>query len=173
MQSQTVTSHRVKSQLRAIPNGAAGTKATLYLMSSMVRRYKKSAPLRQLALQIIRDVPGRKNFRGQIERIQNYVRNNIQYVKDINGVETVQTPDMTVRYRAGDCDDHSVLVATLLESIGHPTRFIAMKTNAFGPFVHVYTETKNGARWWPIETTENWIVGIEPPQVAGKMTVHN
>lgn len=142
-------------------------------MSRMVRGYKKFAPLRQLALHIIQDVPGRKNFRGQIERIQEYVRHNIQYVKDIEGVETIQTPDMTVRNRAGDCDDQAVLVATLLAAIGHPTRFIAMKSKLLGPYVHVYAETRNGTRWWPVETTENWPVGYEPPQSAAKMIVHN
>ena len=71
-----------------IPEGPAGTYATLNIMSRMVRQYKKSVPLRQLAVNVIQDLPGRKNFAGQAARLQDYVRNSIQYVKDINGVET-------------------------------------------------------------------------------------
>lgn len=160
-----------------IPAGTAGTKVTLAIMRKMVRRYKKSVPLRQLALNIIRDLPrgrnGGKNFFGQVERIQNYVRNNIQYVRDINGVETIQTPDRTIDNRAGDCDDQSVLVATLLETIGHPTRFVAIKMSPFGPFIHVFTETRMGQRWLPVETTENWPVGMHPPKFSSRYVVHN
>lgn len=159
--------------LMAIPEGAAGTYATLNIMSKIVKRYKKSVPLRELALNVIQEVPGRKNFAGQAERLQNYVRNNIQYVKDITGLETVQTPDRTLQNRAGDCDDQAVLLATLLETIGHPTRFVAIKLNALGPYVHVFTETKVGPRWLPAETTEDWPLGFHPPKFAKRMIVNN
>lgn len=157
----------------AIPSGGAGTKATLNIMSRIVRHYKRYAPLRQLALNLIRELPGDKNFRGQAERLQNYVRRHVQYVRDVAGVETVQTPLRTLDNRAGDCDDQSVLLATLLESIGHPTRFVAIKTNPLGPFVHVFTETKIGRAWLPAETTEPWRLGQHPPQFSTRMVVHN
>ena len=156
-----------------IPSGTAGTYATLNIMSKIVRRYKKSAPLRELALHVIQDLPGRKNFAGQAARLQNYVRNNIQYVKDINGVETIQTPDRTLQNRAGDCDDQAVLLATLLETIGHPTRFVAIKLKSFGPYVHVFTETKAGSRWLAAETTEDWPLGMQPPKFVKRMVVNN
>ena len=174
MQNQSAPT--IPAQLLAIPSGDAGTKVTLAIMRRMARRYKKSVPLRQLALNIIRDLPtgpSGKNFFGQVERIQDYVRNNIQYVRDINGVETVQTPDRTLDNRAGDCDDQSLLVATLLETIGHRTRFVAIKMSVFGPFVHVFAETKIGRRWLPVETTENWPVGMHPPKFSTRYVVHN
>jgi len=142
-------------------------------MRQMVRRYKRFVPLRQLALSIIQDVPGTKNFPAQVARIQHYVRNNIQYVRDITSVETVQTPERTVQNKAGDCDDQSLLVATLLETIGHPTRFVAIKTKLLGPFVHVFTETRIGRRWVAVETTEDWPIGMQPPVQAGRYVVDN
>lgn len=163
----------IPAQLLGIRNGAGGTLDTLKIMSQLVKRYKTYVPLRQLALGIIREVPGRKNFVAQIQRIQDYVRNNIQYVKDINGVETVQTPDRTVQNRSGDCDDQAVLVATLLETIGHPTRFVAVKTKPFGPFEHVFAETRLGRRWVSVETTEDWPIGYTPQFITKRMSVHN
>ena len=142
-------------------------------MSRIVKRYKKSPALRELALNVIQDLPGRKNFAGQAARLQDYVRNNIQYVKDINGVETIQTPDRTLKNRGGDCDDQSVLLATLLETIGHPTRFVAIKLNPFGPYVHVFTETRVGSRWLAAETTEDWPLGAQPPKFSKRMVVNN
>jgi transglutaminase-like putative cysteine protease len=142
-------------------------------MSRLVKDWKKSLPLRTLTLSVIADTPGHKNFLAQVQRVRDYVRGNIAFVKDINGVETIHTPEMTIRNRAGDCDDQSVLVASMLESIGHPTRFVAIKMNRFGPFVHVFTETRVGNRWLPVETTENWPVGMQPPKMAARMIVHN
>ncbi len=157
----------------ALPPGTAGTRATLNLMRQLVRRYKKTLPIRQLALTIIDRVRGHKNFSAQVRAIHAYVQDNIQFVKDINGVETLATPIKTLEYRKGDCDDQAVLVASLLESIGHPTRFVAIKMQPFGPFVHVYTETKIGRSWIPIETTERWPAGMGPPKLSARMVVHN
>lgn len=142
-------------------------------MRRIVRQWKKSPNLRQLTLDVIDNVPGHKNFAGQVHRVHNYVKQNIAYVKDVNGVETVQTPEQTIRNRAGDCDDQSVLVAAMLESIGHPTRFVAIRMKPLGPFVHVFVETLVGRRWLPVETTEDWPVGYHPPKFAGRMVVQN
>jgi transglutaminase-like putative cysteine protease len=139
----------------------------------MVKDWKKSLPLRTLTLSVVEGVPGHKNFLAQVKRVRDYVRGNIAFVKDINGVETIHTPEATIRNRAGDCDDQSVLVASMLESIGHPTRFVAIKMKPFGPFVHVFTETRVGNRWLPVETTENWPVGMHPPKFAARMVVDN
>ena len=170
---QAVQARRQVATLRAIPPGAAGTRATLQLMSRFVRQYKKTVPMRELALSIVDRVGGDKNFSGEVRAVHEYVRKNIRYRRDVNGVETLSTPIKTLEYRAGDCDDQAVLVATLLEAIGHPTRFVAIKLNHLGPFVHVYTETKIGPKWYSVETTENWPVGYEPPGVKKRMVWNN
>ena len=82
----------------------------------------------------------------------------------------------TMEFGQGDCDDQSVLVASLLESIGHPTRFIAI---GFGPanYQHVFAETKVGNKWLPVETTEDWPLGFIPEhiqhRIQRKKTVYN
>lgn len=141
-------------------------------MRQYVREYKKALPVRQLALSLIRDLPGHKNWVGQIKRLHSYVQNRIQYVHDIVDVETLQTPLVTLQIRQGDCDDQSVLLAALLESIGHPTRFVAIKRNIFAPFEHVYTETKIAHKWIPLETTEKMPAGA-PMNFVDRMIVNN
>jgi len=161
-----------RATLQQIPNGSAGTKATLRLMSRLVRQFKKTIPIRELALSLISPVPGHKNWVGQVHNVHAFVRDNIQYVRDVRGVETVATPVKTLEYGQGDCDDQAVLLAALLESIGHPTRFVAIKSNMLGPFVHVYTETKIGHKWYPLETTEKFPAG-KPMNYSGRMVEHN
>ena len=156
-----------------LPPGTAGTRATLNYMRQLTRRYKKSVSIRQLAFAIIDRVRGHKNFSAQVRAIHAWVQSNIQYVKDINGVETLATPIKTLEFGKGDCDDQAVLLASLLESIGHPTRFVAIKMQPLGPFVHVFTETKIGPHWYPLETTEPWPAGKGPPKFAGRMVRDN
>lgn len=158
-------------KLQAIPNGAPGIRATLKLMSRIVRRYKTDPVIRELALRITGSLQ-QKNFVGEARAIHHYVKEHIRYVKDVAGVETIQTPIQTLRLKAGDCDDKSTLVAALLESIGHPTRFIAV---GFRPksLSHVYVQTKLGAKWVGVETTEPVDFGWCPKNVKCVMLQHN
>lgn len=139
-------------QLMSIPSGAPGTKATLKIMSKLVNQWKAAPQIRELALQITKKAPN-KNWKAEAAAVHNFILKNIRYVKDVRGIETIQTPVKTLQLRAGDCDDHSTLAASLLESIGHPTRFVAAGYHG-KPFSHVYCETLIGNKWLPIETTE-------------------
>ena len=155
------------SQLLAIPGGDAGTIATLKIMRRLVRAAKKTFPVRQTALSLVQNI-GQKNWHREVAEIWRFVNNNIRYVRDVNGVETLQTPEKTMEFGQGDCDDQSVLVASLLESIGHPTRFIAI---GFGPasYQHVFAETKVGNKWLPVETTEDWPLGFIPENIRQRI----
>ena len=83
-------------------------------MGSMVMKYKTMLPVRNLAVQITSGVAG-KDWRGEVQAIQDWVKSNIRYVRDIRDVETLHTPDVILQIRAGDCDDQSALVAILLK----------------------------------------------------------
>ena len=160
---------RLSSQLLSLPDGDAGTRATLQTMAAIVRQYRKNLDIRTLALDIVRSVPGHKNFEGQAAAVCRWVRSNIQYVRDVNDVETIQTPLKTLDFGQGDCDDQSTLVASLLQAVGFQTRFLAIKTAALGPYVHVVAQALIGSDWVPLETTEPWEPGTFPIRVAGAM----
>lgn len=146
--------------LQMIPEGPAGIAATLRAMSRMVKEYKKSMHVRETALGLLVQC-NQKDWACEVRNLHAFVRDHIRYVGDITDVETVQTPDKTLEYQAGDCDDKSTLLAALLESIGHPTRFIAIGFQS-GIYSHVYVETKIGNKWVPLETTEDVEAGWEP-----------
>lgn len=157
--------------LQAIPDGKAGTVATLKIMREITRQAKKTLPVRSLAVELTNG-KAQKDWIGELKSLHGFVRDQIRYVKDIRGVETVQTPDATLRIKAGDCDDKSVLLASLLESIGHPTRFVAI---GFAPddYAHVYVETRVGNKWIPLETTEPVEIGWAAPNSVSRLTIHN
>jgi hypothetical protein len=148
--------------LRAIPKGDGGVLATLKEMRSMVKTWRKSPIILQRATDLVRSCPS-KDWLCEVRKLHQFVRDSIRYQLDVRGVETLRTPELVLRERVGDCDDKSVLLASLLEAIGHPTRFVAL---AFGPapapFSHVYVETLIGDRWVAAETTEPWPLGRAP-----------
>ena len=164
-----------KATIGFIPDGPEGIRQTLNLMKSLVRKYKAFLPIRQLAVQITNHLPN-KDWRQEAAAIQSWVRNNIRYVRDITDVETLHTPEAILQIRAGDCDDHATLTASLLESIGHPTGFFAL---GFAPneYDHVYAITRIGkwyaAPWLSVETTEPVGIGWRPTGVVSTMVVFN
>lgn len=160
----------IKYTLQAIPDGAEGTRATLNIMGKVIKEYKKHPRIRELALSLVSNLSG-KNYKGEVKAIHDFVFDNIRYVRDIRGVETIQTPPQTLRIGQGDCDDHSVLVATLLESIGHRTRLVAVGFRP-GTYSHVFTQTRVGNKWVAVETTEDWPIGKIPDNIKSTM-IHN
>lgn len=160
-----------KASLGYVPDGKEGTVQTLKLMRGIVRKYKTSLPIRTLAVQITNDLAG-KDYYGEVAAIQSWVKNNIRYVRDIKDVETLHTPDIVLQQRSGDCDDQSILVAALLESIGHDTGFIAIGFNPW-EYSHVYAITRMGKNWLSVETTEPVAIGWQPPNVVSRLIVFN
>lgn len=159
--------------LQGLPDGRAGVAATLRLMRSVVRRYKSDQKVRLLAGQLCKPLHGtKKDYISQVRRLFSFVQNDIGYLRDIRGVETIQTPDVTLQLGFGDCDDKSTLLASLLESCGHPTRFFAM---GFFPnrFSHVIVQTRIGQRWVSLDATEPHPMGWQPPMIMESMIVHN
>lgn len=162
---------KLTSSLHAIPSGPEGVYHTLRVMRSMARTGKTDISIREKALQLTNGL-NQKDWLSEIKNLHRYVRDNIRYIKDIRGVETVATPDITIQLGQGDCDDKAVLLASLLESIGHPTRFVAVGFFP-GRYSHVYLESKIGNKWIGLETTEPVEVGWQPKGVMTRMQVYN
>jgi DNA-binding beta-propeller fold protein YncE len=82
-------------------------------------------------------------------------------------VDFLQFPKQTLEYRAGDCDDLSILYNALLESVGIKTAFITIPGHIFTAFFLEMTEEEvrnqfeneadfifvDGIAWMPVEIT--------------------
>jgi len=64
-----------------------------------------------------------------------FVRDNVQYVNDPVKFEFAKEPGYTLEVGAGDCDDSSILLSSLLRSVGIETRFVFIPR-------HVYVQAK-------------------------------
>lgn len=162
---------RPRVTLAEIPDGVDGTRATLIIMRQLARDGKRDYRIRELALSLVHDLPNKDRW-GEVLRLHQFVRDRIRYVGDIDGIETIATPDQTLRIGQGDCDDKAVLLAALLLSIGHPARFIAFGRRP-NQFSHVLTQTrirgKQHSNWISLETTEPVRAGWAPPDMPYTM----
>lgn len=155
-------------RLAGIPDGIEGVRATLAVMAGIVRRWRHRAEMTEFARSIVAEIP-EKDHAAEMAAIFAFVRDGVRYTMDTNGVERLQTPDYTLRVRQGDCDDQSILLAALLESVGIPARFTAI---GFSPdyFEHVYVEASpDFSNWIALDPTERVPAGWAPPDVVTRI----
>lgn len=155
------------TSLHGIPEGIEGVRVTLATMARIVRAYRHAPIVAETARSIIAHVP-EKNHVGEMLAIFSFVRDGVRYTMDSNEVERLQTPDYTLANRHGDCDDKSILLAALLESVGIPARFTAV---GFEPdiFSHVYVEASPAGEWIALDATEREPAGWAPPDVITRL----
>ena len=91
----------------------------------------------------------------------------VEASKDELFLDYLQFPSQSLIYRAGDCDDLSILYAALLESVGIETAFITVPGHIFMAFSLGLTELEarqaftsagdfiyaDGKAWVPVEVT--------------------
>lgn len=106
--------------------------------------------MRLTALSLIEPLPP-QDFAGEILMLSGFVRDDIRYVGDVYGVETLHTPEAILEIGQGDCDDKALLLASLLMSIGRKCQFCVLERD--GAFCHVWTMVYFGGRWIDLETT--------------------
>lgn len=136
-------------------------------MAQLVKQYKTSVAVRETALALVSGLEP-KDWSAEARALFDFVRDDIRFVRDIHDVETLQTPDKTLEYGQGDCDDKATLLATLLAAIGHPSRFHAIGFER-DVFMHVYVETLIGDKWIALDPTEPYEIGWHPQNVIASM----
>lgn len=144
-----------------MPNGDAGIFHTLRLMRRAVRECKTNPAIRNAASTLLFNSPERDQV-AEVNAIFEFVRDSIRYVRDVFGVETLQTPMKTLALELGDCDDQSTLLACLLESVGYRTRFIVAAYRSLA-FEHVFLQALIGGQWVSMDPTEYHALGWAPP----------
>tara|TARA_Y100000034_G_C6897183_1_gene413925 strand:+ start:142 stop:978 length:837 start_codon:yes stop_codon:yes gene_type:complete len=95
-----------------------------------------------------------REYKKQAAALLAFVQHNIYYVNEPG--ERLQSPEYTLRVGYGDCDDVSILLASLYESVRLPWRFVLSGTHkASGKTVRWVegTTVPNGVKWAHIYVT--------------------
>lgn len=146
----------------SIPTGVAGTDATVKIMRQMIDDGRRDIGLRKLAESIIRSngIPPYQYIR-ELSAIHSWVQNRIRYTKDPVDVEYIQTPAQTVLSGVGDCDDFTVLLGSLAESIGHPVDIKVVSRSAGREFHHVYPVARVDGREFGLDASMPFAPGTQ------------
>ncbi len=151
--------------LRRIPKGYAGTMRTASHVKRLIREGAKDFYVRQQAIDILLERRVRpKHYLGEIAALFEWVQRNVRYTKDPFRVEVLHTPRRMLELRAGDCDDMTILLGSMLESVGHPVRLVITGPSALRPrlFSHIYLEVNHRGQWIPCDATMPHPLGWSP-----------
>lgn len=131
---------------RVLAAGVDGIDATVSTMASMAMGVygARSTRLRSLALDIVRGAGvAEKDQLGEVLAVHDWVQKTIRYVKDPVGAELLTHAETLAFDRHdGDCDDHSILEAALLGTLGIQTRFVVVGFTRPRVYSHVYLEAQ-------------------------------
>lgn len=124
-----------------IPDGNAGTRATLVTMANLATCALSDELFSTFATMF--------NTTNDVDR---QLRPRYQYLDE--EVETLYAPEynllhmLETGYLIGDCDDIAMFYAAIFKGMGLPTRLVAMRTKHNDPeFYHVVVEVFERNRW--------------------------
>ena len=153
-------------RLYALPNGLAGTDATLRLMKQEIIEGSRNPYVRQFTAGLIAGIRPQKNALACIARIFDYVRDEIAYIPDIMDVETLHGAEFILKHKYGDCDDKVIVLCACLRSVGFQTEIHAVIHGNNG---HVIAAVPMNGKNFYLDPTERVPAGWFP---LGVFQVH-
>lgn len=161
-----------KIQLKKIPSGYRGTLKTLEHIVELIKQGAKDFHVRQTAIDILLQRGVRaKDYLGEIKGLFEWVQQKVRYTKDTFRVEVLHSARRMLELRAGDCDDMSILLGAMLESIGHPVRLVLSGPDPLKQdlFTHIYLEVFHKGHWIPLDATMPYPMGWAPTTMVKKI----
>jgi hypothetical protein len=165
----------LESSTVEIPDGDAGTLATIERMRALVNDRCSHPRIRALALSVI----GRASSPDQqIVRLRSWLKSRIRFVADPDVTELLHDPVLLAEWidRDGsvgvDCDDVAMMAAALGKAIGIAARFVVVGFfMPDAPYAHVWTELFDGRTWRELDTTRA-SQGIEDGRISRRLYVN-
>lgn len=125
-------------------------------MEISARRYALVPYIREYAVALLKGLRNNDQL-GQANRLIDFVRKNLTYVRDPVMGEYVVSPVRLLQdfqnsqYMAGDCDDHVLLLNSLLGAIGIMTKAVGVKFGRTDRFNHVISGIKLQGRLFLVD----------------------
>lgn len=127
-------------------DGLKGNLQTISFMSKAAKKAAGKPQVRAFATKILQMYRvGSHQYKDEALAIGDFVKNHVRYVRDPRDHELLQDPVMMINqiekhgFSSGDCDDMSLLNATLLLSVGFNPKFRAVRyKDQKGNYNHIY-----------------------------------
>jgi transglutaminase-like putative cysteine protease len=139
----------------------------------MVQKHTGDPRLVEVASRIIAElnIPER-NPVALARGFQKYVQENIKFFRE--SPERFVSPLRTLQWGIGDCDDKTIVLATLLRTFRLPVRlkfirFVSAKTKK--RVSHVYPQVGIEGKWITLETVQKWPIGKDAETILHKKNI--
>lgn len=138
---------------------------------------KRDPVIRQLLSEILKDVT-EKDYEGELQAIFDWVRKNIRYTRDPHNLELFQKPSRIIELGLADCDDLSIIIGAMVQSIGYPLRLRVIGVQSADP-EHIYPlvgvppseNNLESIQWVAMDASVNQPIGWQLPQNQLKSAV--
>ena len=144
-----------KSVVKQIPHGNNGIFVSVDHLMNFIRTGRRNPDVVAFARRLVQHCPN-KDYVCEARAIFDWIQANIRFTRDPNNVELLQGPEVTLRsdVRCGDCDDHVILLQSLLQAIGIPTRVVLVASQNAAPnmYNHIFTEAL-----LPVNGQDTWV----------------
>lgn len=107
-----------------------------------------------------------------VDTLTRWVKVHLTYVMDPDGAEYIQSPLVLLKRifmgqpAYGDCDDHVLLLGSLLVSVGVPVRVNGVMLPGADHFDHVILQALVNGRWTDIDPVAK---GVQPPSYPQRL----
>ncbi len=155
-----VKSGQINYDFRTKSPGEAGIMETVELMQEIKDEYRHKPFIIELARQIIDSVKHNPRT-DHAQEIYKWLDQRVGFVFDPHKMEQLQTPEVTDHLGTGDCDDYSIYAASLLESIGLPTKYRVVSYRPDGKLSHIYPIVKIEGVWYAFDVAGKQSLGWE------------
>lgn len=131
-------------QLRGI-HEVNSDKERIDIIAKLVWEGSKSPRIRQLANQILNSygvfgsMGDTSSEWQELRAIFDWVKNNIAYRGDVSCIDSYHTAERIVELRGGDCDDMTILLDSLLASVGWKVGARIVSSRQDRPYHHIYS----------------------------------
>ncbi len=142
-------------------------------IQSFIRKGREHPKVRALATQILSKKCGdawcvaEKSWTAEVKAIFAAVRDQIRYTRDFAHKDLYQHPLRAWAARSADCDDFTIVLASLLQSVGYPVHLRVVRTKDAPDWNHIYLTVgvppTAPRQWLPLDASVDQPAGWEAP----------
>jgi transglutaminase-like putative cysteine protease len=128
-------------------------------LNDMADQFGRSVYVREFTQKYVLGNVGDNAIQSHLEKIRAFVMDRVKYVRDPTGAEYIISPVkmlseiLQTGSSRGDCDDHVLLLNSMLNSVGFKTRVAGVKINGSSLFNHVISQVYFAGAWLDIDPT--------------------
>ena len=135
-------------------------------IKELILKSSASAPIVERARSIVARKCGdtwcvpEKDWWAEVKAIFDFCRKNLRYTRDHRIVDQFSSAEASLRMKAGDCDDGTILLGSLLMAIGYTVKCRVIQSQGASTWSHIYLmvglpPTGTPTRWVPLDWSVN------------------